>query len=368
MEDTQTQVQGSSEPAPKPVFLDTSSAQSADPLQGPPLVPGITQDPSIANIPASVAFKVFLQSVLAHYVSLAFVVSAVFVVGVTSSLGYFIGQKSGKSLIMHESASEALAARFLAAGAILKVVDENGKEIKVVKASDATQIVSITNLSFTTGSDTSVLSELSQLYALRTLGLTSVPITQAEFIEYVDKAPSALSSLQLSDLKEIRIDAELMQRIVVHFPALKTFYAKGVAISDDIFPAIAQALQLGSLNVAETETSDVGIAALGTLKFSSLDVSKTSVTDKGLLQLKPFVKTLGIGSLQLSNNQLKTITEYFVNLQSLDISNNMDITDESIPTLVKLTGLTSLNAKGTQISEAGVKLLLESLPACKVQR
>ncbi len=278
-------------------------------------------------------------------------------------LSFFRPNHSGSS----DAAKDSLATRFLASGAELTIVNDDGKDLKVTKAAEAPDPLLITGVSFGTNADTSVLEEIYQLRSLRNLTISNVEISQSNLVSYLKQASASVTSLQLSQLPDIDVNDELIEVIRTSFPALKTLSIKGLTVSEGSIAGIAKMPYLQILNLADTNLTDAELYALKNMKLASLDVSMTKVTAHGLIQMRPYVKTLSLASLDINDEDIKLIANYFQILQKLNIAAS-NVSDDSVPLIQNMAQLTSLNIKETKISSFGIIKIQQSLPGCKITK
>lgn len=148
---------------------------------------------------------------------------------------------------------------------------------------------------------------------------------------------AALFALEELDLRGAAITDEDLQRLAL-FPNLARLSLRGTAISDAGLAALT-GLPLASLDLRGTAVSGNGFALLPTTRLEALHLTDTKVTEADLARLPslPLLKTLKLNFLALS--------------------------DLSIETLAAQPNLRHVELDGTQLSDEGLRRLLELLPA-----
>jgi len=151
-------------------------------------------------------------------------------------------------------------------------------------------------------------------------------------------------------------------------------------ISDRLIPYVHHLSGLKGIDMDQSETTDVGLAKLGTMpELRALALSETLVTGKCLPQLVGCQKleSMRFGKAAIDNESLRYLKEFpnlaIVDLartnlslrglehvsrcskvRTLDLNDNPKIDDRAIPLISKLSNLRNLQIKGTKISLAGV--------------
>lgn len=148
---------------------------------------------------------------------------------------------------------------------------------------------------------------------------------------------AALFALEELDLRGAAITDEDLQRLAL-FPNLARVSLRGTAISDAGLAALT-GLPLASLDLRGTAVSGNGFALLPTTRLEALHLTDTKVTEADLARLPslPLLKTLKLNFLALS--------------------------DLSIETLAAQPNLRHVELDGTQLSDDGLRRLLDLLPA-----
>ena len=155
------------------------------------------------------------------------------------------------------------------------------------------------------------------------------------------------------------------------------------SVSDRLIPYIHHLSGLKGIDLDKSETTDAGLAKLGTMpELRALALAETMVTGKCLGQLIGCKKleALRFGRGTIDNESLRYAKEFpqLVNLElsrtnlslrglehvskctklrSLDINENSAIDDRAVPLLLKLSKLENLHIKRTKISFAGLMQL-----------
>lgn len=133
-------------------------------------------------------------------------------------------------------------------------------------------------------------------------------------------------------------------------------------VTDAQVANVSKLVGLRSIDLSATEVGDIGLRSLsGNTALESVNLSHTLVTDRGLESLPAGVKKLVLNHTSVRGPALPRFTR----LEELELS-GAPVTDESIPEIGKLTGLTRLSLSHTDFSSAGLEPLksltrLESL-------
>jgi len=97
--------------------------------------------------------------------------------------------------------------------------------------------------------------------------------------------------------------------------------------------------------------------------------SNQNISDRGLQALRPLagLKTLNLGYCSRITNRGLASLQGLTRLQSLSLVGITTITDDGLGILKKLTNLRRLNLRRTNVTEAGVKDLEQTLPNCEIR-
>jgi Leucine-rich repeat (LRR) protein len=152
---------------------------------------------------------------------------------------------------------------------------------------------------------------------------------------------------------------------------LETLVLGNTGISDDGVAELKDLKKLKSLTVSGcikiTDKSAETIRGFTELEYLSLPSTITEAGVKDLVGLKK-LKTLYLGGTNMTDAGVGHIAANMPDLESLDLGtvSGTQISDISIKPLSNLKRLRSLNLRGSQISEKGLRELKETLPDCRV--
>lgn len=162
-----------------------------------------------------------------------------------------------------------------------------------------------------------------------------------------------------------------------HIAELKTLEAlvlNGTAVGDEGLTELKGLTSLKDLSLAGTvRLSDKSTETIK--EFTNLEALAlpSTITEKGVKNLVTLkkLKLLYIGGANLNDAAIKDIAENMPELRSLELGVygkiGTRITDESIPSLIKLKKLVDLGLAGSKITDAGQKELQKALPDCKIR-
>lgn len=200
-------------------------------------------------------------------------------------------------------------------------------------------------------------------------------------------------------------DAELER--LCKFAKPERLNLMGTAVTDEGLKAVAQVEQLEYLNLRNTAISDAGVKHLTRLRhLRELDLSGThitddsavysipdrlfslwldgtEITDKGVDSLEVTAFLVSLADTRAGNSALKFRFAHLVNMRGLQIAvadlqesggsrnvwwdlSDTAVTDEGIEFLKSSESTLKLNLHGTDVSEAALAELRQSLPECEV--
>lgn len=130
---------------------------------------------------------------------------------------------------------------------------------------------------------------------------------------------------------------------------------------------LAPLKRLRKLGLGFTRVGDEGVANLQSLEsLQVLHLNNVQVTDAGLAPLKNLNLTaLDLNFTSISNKGLEQIKD-FKALQRLYLVDDRKVTDAGLDALKSLATLQTVNAAGTDITEAGAKKFKKAKPDCEV--
>jgi len=205
------------------------------------------------------------------------------------------------------------------------------------------------------------LAHLKGLTGLQSLFLAGTKITDGGLVHL-----KGLTRLQWLDLSGTQItDAGLVH--LKGLTGLQSLHLVNTEITDAGLEHLKGLTRLEVLYLSLTPITDAGLAHLkGLTGLRMLNVAGTQITDVGLGHLKGLT---GLQLLFLSDKITDAGVEHLKGLTGLQyLWLGGKITDAGIEHLKGLTGLEFLGLSGTQVTDAGVQQLKQSLPNLNVQR
>ena len=205
------------------------------------------------------------------------------------------------------------------------------------------------------------LVHLKGLTGLQSLYLAGTKITDGGLVHL-----KGLTRLQWLDLSGTQItDAGLVH--LKGLTGLQSLFLADTQITDAGLAHLKGLTGLQKLYVANTQITDTGLVHLkGLTGLRMLNVAYTQITDVGLGHLKGLT---GLQLLFLSDKITDAGVEHLKGLTGLQyLWLGGKITDAGIEHLKGLTGLQFLGLSGTQVTDAGVQRLKQSLPNLTIER
>jgi Leucine-rich repeat (LRR) protein len=209
------------------------------------------------------------------------------------------------------------------------------------------------NLTYTAVNDQALDHAMPSFVALRSLHLESCDVSSA-----------GMASLgQLVYLEELNLaDTRICNTALKHLENLRQLEKLDVSftMADDYgLHYIAKAKSLKHLNLESGSFTDTGISHIARLEvLETLDLFGSRITDKGcsiIAQMKT-LKSLDISSGEITSYGVNALTR-LKELVQLSLAHNHRISDGSIPSLLSMTQLTSLNLSQCQLSNAALSSL-----------
>ena len=201
------------------------------------------------------------------------------------------------------------------------------------------------------------LLQLAPLAQMRALTLDSCRVTNAG-LQVLPRLP-CLASLDLSD-------SEVPQLCVVGIVRLRqlthlNLFCSGVNdASAALLGRLAKFGKLRSLNLDSRGVTDAAMPAVATIgSLTHLDLFGARITDVGLKHIAKLrrLRHLELCGGGISDAGVARLGGALSSLRTLNLSQNLGITDRAIPALAELPVLESLNLSHTQIGAAGLACL-----------
>lgn len=213
--------------------------------------------------------------------------------------------------------------------------------------------IRVLNLAYANLQD-STARYLSRLVSLEELVLESCSITDSSM-----DSIAALSSLRLLDISETTVGDEGVARLADGLLRMESLNLSYSAVSDAGLRDVGRMKSLTSLNLDTRLVSDSGLAFLtGLRNLRRLDCFGARVTDAGFTHLRhfnklEFLEVCGGGVTDVGLKELQPLTT----LTSLNLSQNLLITDKGLPFLSGLHALRELNVSRCRVSAHGLRSL-----------
>ncbi len=207
------------------------------------------------------------------------------------------------------------------------------------------------------------LKELARIEGLESLDLDETAVT--------DDGLKILAGMRLRRLTvptEARTDVGLKHCLAALHSPLQ-LRLSGWQVTDKGLKEVLPLKRLERLDLECTGISDAGLKELRALnRLRSLDLRGTLVTDDGLKELAGMRLT----ELKIPGEAQTDVglEHYLAALESPThlVLKDWKVTDEGLKGLARIKQLRSLNLSYTQVTDAGVKRLLQALPGLKVIR
>ncbi len=166
------------------------------------------------------------------------------------------------------------------------------------------------------------------------IALDGLPLSKADW--FVIKNYKKLQGLSV---KWTPFDNEALV-ILKDLPELESLFLNGTQITDQGLPLLKNYKKLNVVTLTDTKITDKGLAEIAALsELTFLGLTGTQITDEGITHLEELKK-----------------------LQSLQLP--LQITDKSIPSLSKLTGMRRIDVPG--LTDEGVRKLANALPQATI--
>lgn len=156
-----------------------------------------------------------------------------------------------------------------------------------------------------------------------------------------------------------------------YFQTVLVAYINDPYLEEERLPAVDQLPALRNLVLQETQTGDATMRRISKLKHLwSLDISQTNVTDMGLVHLARLrtLKRLSVGTWDrdriVGDAGLKRVATT-LDLESLWVLGH-GFTDASIPVFERFKNLRELSLLHTLVTEKGIERLRATLPNCEI--
>ena len=182
--------------------------------------------------------------------------------------------------------------------------------------------------------------------------------------------PDVLCAFQISLVKMI-VDVEHIVEAVCHmFDQLKIFHITHCSLTSTSLQSITVLHKLTALNVLGTDIDDDALLLisenLSTLE--DLNIGCTKISDDGLPYLQNLLKlkTLCLQGCHITNRGVLAISS-LIQLEDVQLSDCLDISDAGICSLTQLQCLRRLNISWTMVKDGGVSQLPRLKNLCHLE-
>jgi Leucine-rich repeat (LRR) protein len=165
--------------------------------------------------------------------------------------------------------------------------------------------------------------------------------------------------------------------VLVDLPNLQQLVLRSDSLTDEGLSQLASLPHLTTLSLSHCHhLTDAGLAEIAAIQnLETLSITGTDITDAGLKSLEnlPRLGRLAISrcessmpdGLRITDEGLTCLKNFKV-LHAFSIEASPDVTDESVDLLKGMTGLKSLQLKGTGVTEKGHLEIATALPGTQV--
>ncbi|MFO0426427.1 MAG: leucine-rich repeat domain-containing protein [Planctomyces sp.] len=214
--------------------------------------------------------------------------------------------------------------------------------------------------------DAKELSAISTAVQLKHLSLAGCSLRDEAFA-----AIAPLTELRVLNLSSTKItDAGFVH--LHKLTKLEEIYVSGNPITGNGFQALGPKGAKAPLRIVHAGSSDFGLFGLFHLKnvnsIEELVAAGCKMSDQSLQGIRSMKKLrrLHIAGNDISDSGLKVLTGMKA-MEDLDISNTINVSNETLKRLKTFRQLKTLNIESTSCNEAGVMALKKSLTGCTIR-